>query len=170
MTKRLEDELNLPRLEDALKELAQGQEEETPTEANPEVTAMANALASASPQAIAAASDPMGVVEHTTEADDIYDVAMRAHKDLMDLGFNIEPKNAGPNAFAPALKALEIALKASQSKTTKRMEEIRLIMEKDKHTKEMGDGVEDGEIIDNGGASITANRNDLMAKIRNGEI
>lgn len=95
---------------------------------------------------------------------------MRAHKDLLDLGFNIEPKHAGANAFTPAMKALEIALKASQSKTKAKMDRIRLIMEQDKHNKEMNQDVEDGEIIDNGGSSITANRNDLMDKIRKGEI
>lgn len=170
MTKALEDALNLPRLEDALKELVEGQPDEVIAVTNPAVEKMANALANTSPAVLAKTSDPAGVQEHVTESDTIYDVAMRAHKDLMDLGFNIEPKNAGPNAFSPALKALEIALKASRSKTDKRMEEIRLVMERDKHSREMNDGVEDGEIIDNGGASITANRNDLMAKIRKGEI
>ena len=170
MTKALEDELNLPRLEDALKELAETQGDETSAPVNPQVEKMANALANASPMAIAAATDPMGVQEHTMEADDVYDTAMKAHKDLMDLGFNVEPKHAGANAFTPALKALEIALKASQSKNKAKMDKIRLIMEQDKHAKEMGEGVEDGEIIDNGGSSITANRNDLMEKIRKGEI
>ena len=169
MTKAIEDELNLPRLEDALKEISDAQVEEEPV-SNPAVTQMANALASVSPTAISAVTDPMGIQEHIAEADDVYEHALKAHKDLMDLGFNIEPKNAGPNAFAPALKALEIALKASQSKSNKKMEQIRLVMEKDKHDKEMGEGIEDGEIVDNGGSSITANRNDLMEKIRKGEI
>lgn len=168
MTKALEDELNLPRLEDALKEFAAAQDEAEPV--NAEVEKMANALASTSTMAIVAATDPMGVNDHIAEADEIYGHAMTAHKDLMDLGFNIEPKNAGPNAFAPALKALEIALKASQSKSAKKMEQIRLVMEKAQHDRDMGEGVEDGEIIDNGGSSITANRNDLMDKIRKGEI
>jgi uncharacterized coiled-coil DUF342 family protein len=170
MTKALEDELNLPRLEDALRELAEEQEQEEASEGHARVDIMANALAGVSPTALAVASDPMGVQEHTTEADDIYDQAMRAHKDLLDLGFNIEPKHAGANAFTPALKALEIALKASQSKTTKKMERIRMIMDQDKHDKEMGEGVEDGEILNTGGQTITANRNDLMAKIRKGDI
>jgi hypothetical protein len=170
MTKSLEDELNLPRLEDALRELAEAQGEEAPAPANPEVEKMANALANTSPIAIQKQGDKAGVQEHQIEADDIYEQAMRAHKDLMDLGFNIEPKNAGPNAFQPALKALEIALKASQSKATKKMERIKLIMEQEKHDREMNQGVEDGEIIDNGGSTITANRNDLMEKIRKGEI
>lgn len=170
MTKSLEDELNLPRLEDALRELSEAQGEETPAPVNASVEKMANALASTSPTALAQSMDKGGVQEHQIEADDIYDQAMKAHKDLMDLGFNIEPKNAGPNAFTPALKALEIALKASRSKTDKKMERIRLIMDQEKHDKDMGEGVEDGEIIDNGGSSITANRNDLMEKIRKGEI
>jgi hypothetical protein len=170
MTKALEDELNLPRLEDALKEFAGVQSDEPAVEANAEVEKMATALAGANPQALAATSDLMGVKEHTIEADEIYDHAMKAHKDLMDLGFNVEPKHAGANAFTPALKALEIALKASKSKNEAKMDRIRLVMEQDKHAKEMGEGVEDGEIIDNGGSSITANRNDLMEKIRKGEI
>ena len=173
MTKALEDELNLPRLEDALRELAEAQgEEEAPAPApvNEDVEKLANALSTANPAALAKRGDLSGVDEHQMEADDIYEQAMRAHKDLMDLGFNIEPKNAGPNAFSPALKALEIALKASQSKSIKKMERIRLIMESEKHQKDMSDGVEDGEIIDNGGSSIVAHRNDLMEKIRKGEI
>jgi len=95
---------------------------------------------------------------------------MRAHKDLMDLGFNIEPKHAGANAFTPGLKALELALKASQSKSKAKMDRIRAVMDQQSHQREMGQNVEDGEIIEGGGGSITANRNDLMAKIRNGEI
>lgn len=170
MTKALEDVLNLPRLEDALKEFAAAQGDDAPEPVNAEVEKMANALAGTSAIAIAASQDIMGVQEHLSESDEIYDSAMKAHKDLMDLGFNIEPKNAGPNAFSPALKALEIALKASQSKKISKMERIRLVMEQDKHNKDMGEGVEDGEIIDNGGSSITANRNDLMEKIRKGEI
>jgi hypothetical protein len=114
-------------------------------------------------------SDVTGVEEHEVEADEIIKYAMGAYKDLFDLGFNMEPKNAGANAFAPALKALEIALKASQSKTDRKMEKIKAIMEQEKHRKEMGEGVEDGEIVETGN-SIVANRNDLMEKIRKGEI
>lgn len=169
MTKAIEDELNLPRLEDALKALAEEQApEEAPEVPNAEVEAMANALQNVSPSSLP--TDLLGVKAHEEEADEIIELAMRAHKDLLDLGFNIEPKNAGANAFTPSAKFLEIALKASQSKKDAKMERIRAIMEQERHAKEMNAGVEDGEIIDNGGASITANRNDLMEKIRKGEI
>jgi hypothetical protein len=170
MTKALEDELNLPRLEDALKEQAAKNNPEGTTPDVSEVEKMANALANVSASDVARRADGAGVEEHQAEADEIYEQAMRSYKDLMDLGFNIEPKNAGPNAFMPGLKALEIALKASQSKATKKMERIRLIMEQEQHDRDMNQDVEDGEIVDNGGSTITANRNDLMQKIRKGEI
>lgn len=166
MTKQIEDELGLPRLQDALNELAaQVDDESLP---NAQVEQMANALQHVS-SASMKPSDPMGVVEHEAEADDIYAQAMKAHKDLLDLGFNIESKHAGANAFAPSAKMLEIALKASQSKALKKMEALKLLMDKEAHEKDMGKDVQDGEIIDSG-SSILANRNDIMDKIRKGEI
>ena len=170
MTKAIEDELNLPRLEDALKAIAEGHDESEPTEiqASEEVAKMANALQNVSPSNLPS-SDPLGTADHEQEADEILELAMKAHKDLLDLGFNIEPKNAGANAFSPSAKFLEIALKASQSKADRKMERIKAIMDQEKHQKEMGTDVEDGEIIETG-ASLVANRNDLMDKIRKGEI
>lgn len=168
MTKAITDELGLPSLQDALKEVAEANGELTP-EVNEKVQEVANALEKVNASSLKV-QDVVGVNDHVDEADEIYEAAMRSYKDLMDLGFNVEPKHAGANAFTPGLKALEIALKASQSKAARKMERIRLMMEKEAHERDMNNGVEDGEIIENGGGSITANRNDIMAKIRNGEI
>lgn len=169
MTKAITDELGLPSLQDALKQIA---DENGETEAvdNSAVEKMANALQAVDSKSIKRAEDPTGVDEHVDESDEIYAAAMSSYKDLMDLGFNVEPKHAGANAFTPALKALEIALKASQSKNKSKMDRIRAVMEQEAHRRELNNGVEDGEIIEGGGGSITANRNDLMAKIRSGEI
>ena len=164
MTKAIEDELNLPRLEDALKEAA-GESGEV---VDSSVEQMANALQNVDPSKMID-SDPSGVYEHEDETNEIYDLAMKAHKDLLDLGYNIEPKNAGANAFMPSAKFLEIALKASQSKTDRKMEQIKMVMEQDRHKKEMGETVEDAEAFDKT-PSIVANRNDIMEKIRKGEI
>ena len=170
MTRSIEDELNLPRLEDALKAISEGQSNSEPTEiqTNEEISKMANALRSVSLSNLPS-SDPFGTTDHEQEADEILDLAIKAHKDLLDLGFNIEPKNAGANAFSPSAKFLEIALKASQSKADRKMERIKAVMEQEIHQKEMGQDVEDGEIIETG-ASLFANRNDLIGKIRKGEI
>jgi len=168
MTKAITDELGLPSLQDALKEVAGEIAEHE--EQNEAVDSMANALQTMNVGAIQRAADSTGTDEHIEEADVIYDAAMTAHKDLMDLGFNIEPKHAGANAFTPGLKALEIALKASQSKNKAKMDRIRSIMDQEEHKRKAGEGVEDGEIIENTGGSVTASRSDIMAKIRNGEI
>lgn len=168
MTKAITDELGLPSLQDALKEVA-SEIGDLPEE-NEEVNDMANALQTMNMGGIARAEDPTGSAEHIEEADEIIAAAMSSYKDLMDLGFNIEPKHAGANAFTPGLKALEIALKASQSKNKSKMDRIRALMDQEAHKKDMNDGVEDGEIVDNGGGSITANRSDIMAQIREGKI
>lgn len=166
MTKSIEDELNLPRLEDALKEQSSNQDDSS--ENHQQIEAIAAGLQNIKPGDLENV-DPSGLDIHISEADDIYEQAMKAHKDLLDLGFNIEPKHAGANAFTPSAKMLEIALKASQSKTIKKMEKIRLMLEQEAHRREMNDGVEDGEIIDSKN-SILANRNDIMEKLRKGEI
>ena len=166
MSKAITDELGLPSLQDAIKQMNASEE---PT-ANAEVEEMANALQTMDIKSVQAAADPTGVDQHVDEADEILAAAMQSYKDLMDLGFNIEPKHAGANAFMPGLKALEIALKASDSKKKAKMDRIRSIMDHEAHQKEMGKNVEDGEIIEGGGGSITANRNELMEKMRKGEI
>lgn len=180
MTKRIEDELNLPRLEDIIKEAEDDQPtlpvepvEESPEEVidSEDVSNVANALQNIKPSDLAS-TDPMGTVDHEMETNEIYDAAMRAYKDLLDLGFNIESKHAGANAFSPAAKMLEIALKASQSKATKKMERIKAIMEQELHDRELRKNEEDGVIEGDtsGGGSFLAHRNDLMNKIRKGEI
>jgi hypothetical protein len=173
MTKQIEDEFNLPRLEDALKAQAEanGEQipiEQLPAETSPEVQNVANALQNIDPSSLKAV-DPMGTTDHVMETDEIYAEAMRAYKDLLDLGFNIESKHAGANAFAPAAKMLEIALKASQSKKNSKLERIKAIMEKEVHDREMNNASE-GIIEGEGEASFLAHRKDLIDKIRKGEI
>ena len=167
MTKQSEEELGLPKIEDALKEQA-GEVTGADAESSEEVDSMANALQAVNAAKITASEDPMGTESHILETDEIYDEAMKAYKDLLDLGFNIESKHAGANAFTPAAKMLEIALKASQSKANKKLERIKAIMEKEQHDRDMQNNQEDGVI--EGEGSFMAFRKDVLEKIRKGEI
>lgn len=169
MTKQIEDEFNLPRLEDALKAQAETSGEELPVEANTEVENVANALQGIDPSNLKQV-DPLGTEDHLLETDDIYMQAMKAYQDLLDLGFNIESKHAGANAFMPAAKMLEIALKASQSKKNSKLERIKAIMEKEIHDRDMNNHSSEGVIEDDGHGSFMAYRKDLIEKIRKGEI
>ena len=174
MTKQIEDEFNLPRLEDALKAQVEAQAaadaEQLPAEVtNSEVEQVANALETINPSDLAKV-DPLGTEDHINETDDIIQKALESYKDLMDLGFNIESKHAGANAFSPAAKMLEIALKASQSKKDSKLERIKAIMEKEIHDREMDNHSSEGVIEGDGQGSFMAYRKDLIEKIRKGEI
>lgn len=176
MSKVLEKEFNLPSLEEILEAAQQTNDIETDeenseeteiSESENEMRRVANALAHAEFEE--EISD--GVEDHADEADDIYKKAIKAFEKMMDLGMNIEPKNAGANAFAPATKFLEIALKASRSKADKKTERMRLAMDKEKQDHELGKHSTDGEIngdLSSGG--VIAYRGDIIDKIKNGEF
>lgn len=169
MTRKIEEEFNLPSLEDALKAQAEANGEQLPAEGNTEVENVANALQGIDPSNLKQV-DPLGTEDHVLETDDIYLQAMQAYKDLLDLGFNIESKHAGANAFMPAAKMLEIALKASQSKKDSKLERIKAIMEKEIHDRDINSHSSEGIIEDDGHGSFMAYRKDLIEKIRKGEI
>ena len=88
MTKQIEDELNLPRLEDALadarQELAGAVDEATQAE----VDRMADALRNLDPSSMIM-KDEDGVETHEAEMNDVIDQAMKAHKEILDLAFNV---------------------------------------------------------------------------------
>lgn len=159
MTKRIEEVLGLPSLEEVL-----GETQTDETDAY--LDGIANALATSDTDIEKSLIDPDGSREHAKEMDAIADAAMRAHKDLIDLGFNMEPKNAG-SIFEPAARMLEIALKASQNKTDAKMKSIKLKMDKEKHDADLLKNQEEGVIDDDGsGKGILADRNAMLSRIR----
>jgi hypothetical protein len=110
--------------------------------------------------------DPDSIKIHDQEMDTIHDAAIAAHKDMIDMGFNMEPKNAG-SVFDPAARMLEIALKASQSKVDMRMKSYKAKIDREKLDNELEknktEGVIDGEV--NTGTLL--DRNQLLASIKN---
>lgn len=171
MSKVLEKEFNLPSLEDVLEAASSVKDDihaDEKSENEEEIRKVAKALEIAE---IEEEDISDGVEDHSDEADDIYKKALKAFENLMDLGMTIEPKNAGANAFAPATKFLEIALKASRSKADKKTERLRLAMEKEKLDHELGKLSTDGNVdSDMSSGAIVAHRDDVLDKIKNGEF
>lgn len=64
------------------------------------------------------------VEEHARECDEIIQEAMTAYRDLMDLAMNMEAIRASSIAEA-SLKALNLALEASKSKTDRRLKKAQ---------------------------------------------
>jgi hypothetical protein len=173
MTKAIEDELGLPRLEDALRAVAEASETlPEAQEANEEVERMSQALANVDPSQLAV-SDMAGTETLEAEMNDVITTALQAHKELMDMGFNMEPKNAG-QIFTPATRMLEIAMAASKNKAEQRMKAIKIKMEKEAHDREMRnneiEGDIEGEMPSAPEKGWTDSRDALIRKIKNGEI
>jgi hypothetical protein len=163
MTDKLCDALNLPRLEDALKDI--GMSPTAIQEAAQEVENMANALERIAPSDMML-DDESGISEHEREMNEIYTQALKTHKELIDLAFNIEAKHAG-TIFEPAARFLETALTASKSKNEQKLKAIKLRMDREKLDADLKKNVQEGEIQDEPDIhSVLANRNDLLKDLK----
>ena len=66
---------------------------------------------------------------HDTEMDDIASQAVESYEQLMSLGMNMTDMAAGP-VFSNAAAMLKIALEAKDSKTTRKLKQIDLMLKK----------------------------------------
>ena len=147
MTKKLEEEFNLPPLEEAL---AKENPEEVPSieETKQEIVAMEDAL-SVSEKINMAFKEVKGLEEHEVEMNDIAKEALSSYKQLMSLGMNVGDMAAG-KVFAEASNMLKIALDASDGKAKAKLQQIDLMIKKarlDNTSGKSGDKTADGDIL-----------------------
>jgi hypothetical protein len=159
MTRQVEHALNLPRLEDALGEFSDAIPNLNKT--NEKVDKMAAALEKLSPSMVGQGVDEEGTTTHAQEMDEIYSQALKAHKEMLDLGYNVESRHAG-NILEPAARFLEIAMNASKSKSEQKLKTLKLRLEKRKIDHELGENVSNGMIDSNDPNSFIADRNELL--------
>jgi hypothetical protein len=157
LTNKACDTLNIPRLEDALKEFSNTLPElET---AALEVDKMAAALQKMDSSSLNYV-DQEGTENHEREMNDVYQQALKAHKEMLELGYNVESKYAG-SVFEPAARFLEIAINASKSKSEQKLKTIKLRMEREKLDADLKKT--DEEVIDAVDvSSVLLDRNDLL--------
>jgi len=160
MTKRLEDEFNLPSLEEALAQQCDDETAHTESQqALTEVDEIQHAL-SVSEKIDAALSHVAGMEGHDSEMDDIAAKAIDSYEDLMRLGMNMSDMAAGP-VFSNAASMLKIALDARDSKVTRKLKQVDLMLKKarlDQQLKKNTDEVEDVQ-------STVFDRNELLRMI-----
>lgn len=70
-----------------------------------------------------------GFSNHDDEMDELADLAIRAHKDLQDLGMNVEIKHAG-EIFSSSSAMLKIAVDAKNLKVEKKLKLLKLQLDK----------------------------------------
>lgn len=74
-------------------------------------------------------SEARGRDVHDDEMDELADLAIQAHKDLQDLGMNVEIRHAG-EIFSSSSQMLKIAVDAKNSKVDKKLKMLKLQLDK----------------------------------------
>ena len=158
MTRKLEEELNLPPLKEAIEEIQEEiKEDVTPSDAlTVEREEIFTALKAAD-KIDQALPTVRGLETNDVDMDSYSDQAEQAFKDLMDLGMNVEARHAG-DIFAAAQRMLKNAIEAKTSKTEKKLKMIELQLKKMKldQTQKTDDGTIEGE------GYVIADRNDIL--------
>jgi hypothetical protein len=125
MTKRLEEEFNLPPMDDALQAESVSKETALTT-----AQTLEDAI-TISEKINNALAEVRGMEGHDGEMDEIAKEAIDSYQQLMSLGMNMTDMAAGP-VFANAANMLKIALEARDSKVTRKLKQIDLMLKKAK--------------------------------------
>jgi len=163
MTKKLEDVFGFPPIEEATTEL-DTQNIEVPAEIQEELdTAHATIdMANRVDLALPTVTD-MNSAER--ELDKLAETAQEQSERLMDLGFNVDDRNAG-KIFEVAAQLLKTAVDAKTAKLDKKLKMVELQLRKARldadNSKDPG-----GNILDATEGSLTGNRNDIVKAILN---
>jgi hypothetical protein len=158
MTKRLEEEFNLPPLNQALgNQNSKDQHVPDIAETQTEIQLVHDAI-SISEKVNSALSQIKGLEQHESEMDEVATMAIDSYESLMALGMNVSDVAAG-KVFAEASNMLKIALEAKDAKTKRKLDQIELMLKKIRVDKLRNHGV---ELDDNVTSTQTFDRNDLL--------
>ena len=167
MTKKLEEEFNLPPIADTYEAI---QESESQKETNNkqvtefetiDVEDIQTALTTAE-KIDNALQNVKGLEEHNVEMDDIAQQATDSFQQLMNLGMNVGDREAG-SIFDSAAKMLKTALEAKDSKINSKLKQIDMMIKKARLDNNAGN------YDDGGPATTTMDRNELL-KIINTKV
>lgn len=124
MTRKLEEEFNLPHIDDLVDEVAP----EVTDEVTKELQTVEDAL-TISEKINGALAEVRGMEAHDSEMDEIALQAVGSYEELMRLGMNMTDMAAG-QVFSNAAQMLKIALEAKDSKVNRKLKQIDLMMKK----------------------------------------
>ena len=158
MTKKLEEEFNLPPIEEVTNT------EPTIVETEAEIEETQNAL-SVSEKINLAFKEIKGLEDHEDEMNEIAKKAIESYEQLMQLGMNVSDMAAG-KVFAEASNMLKIALDASDAKTKAKLQQIDLMLKKARIDKFSDKGSGETE----GVTATVFDRNDLLRIIKDENV
>lgn len=124
MTRKLEEEFNLPPLPSEF----DIEDTDVEVDTQQQIAEVQQAL-TISDKINGALAEVRGMESHDREMDDIAAQAIESYEQLMSLGMNMTDMAAGP-VFSNAAQMLKIALEAKDSKTTRKLKQIDLMLKK----------------------------------------
>lgn len=163
MTKKLEEVFGFPSIEETNLELNTQKETQIPEEIQQELdTAVATIdMANRVDLALPTVTD-MSSAER--ELDSLANKAQEQSERLMDLGFNVDDRNAG-KIFEVAAQLLKTAVDAKTAKLDKKLKMVELQLRKAKMDSDKKE--ESSNVLDatDTGAGVVGNRNDIVKAI-----
>jgi phage I-like protein len=99
--------------------------------------------------------------QHDEEMDELAELAKQAHKDLQELGMNVEVKHAG-EIFSSSSQMLKIAVDAKNLKVEKKLKLLKLQLDKMRIDR-MGSS-ESSNTVD--GTAVALDRNEILKHLR----
>ena len=156
MTKKLEEEFNLPPIEEVTTDVVPTVEE------TQEVIEEVKGALSISEKINLAFKEVKGLEDHEVEMNDIAKKAIESYEQLMNLGMNVSDMAAG-KVFAEASNMLKIALDASDAKTKAKLQQIDLMLKKARIDKFSDIGPNEESV-----QATVFDRNDLLKIIKGG--
>ena len=120
MTRKLEEEFNLPPIEDVLPADTKEQSKEITEVEVKEALTNAEKIDSALPKV-------KDLTAHDNEMEDIAQKALDSYDELMNLGMNVQDAHAG-RVFETASKMLQIAMDSKNAKVDKKLKDFMIIM------------------------------------------
>lgn len=100
--------------------------------------------------------------EHDEEMDELAKLAVQAHRDLQDLGMNVEIRHAG-EIFSSSSQMLKIAVDAKNNKVEKKLRMLRLQLDKLKLDRAAKKDDPNGAIE---GKARVLDRNELLQQLK----
>ena len=102
----------------------------------------------------------IGYDQHDVEMDELAGLAIQAHKDLQELGMNVEVRHAG-EIFSSSSQMLKIAVDAKNNKVEKKLKLLRLQLDKMKLDKQTAP---ENTTLD--GTAVALDRNEILKQLR----
>lgn len=163
MTRKLEEVFGFPPIDDANASQDTYTAEEVPADIQDQID-IAHATIDMANRVDIALPTVTDMASAERELDNLANMAQEQSERLMDLGFNVDDRNAG-KIFEVAAQLLKTAVDAKTAKLDKKLKMVELQLRKAKMDSDLSKNTAD--VLDASDVGLVGNRNDIVKAILN---